>query len=209
MLDTIRVKFPIAPTDEQLKGWTKRTTTTTTGINTVYMYNPAVGETTLRFTYRPVDYTGNPMLSLECSLPKLVFDNNYQMLGSIDEAIKIANLRLSCSSLLISNCSESSTSFCCLSGGMRSQRALIATSRGLGRGSSRASYTSNPNVFTNKSIFSVPGLRAPFIHIESKGRLMPKKFAKSSSVFRLPCSCCHFRYWRSRKSGKRVAIAIV
>ena len=94
MLDTIRVKFPIAPTDEQLKGWTKRTTTTTTGINTVYIYNPVVGETTLRFTFRPVDYTGNPMLSLECSLPKLVFDNNYQMLGSIDGTIKMANIQL-------------------------------------------------------------------------------------------------------------------
>jgi hypothetical protein len=94
MLDTIRVKFPIAPTDEQLKGWTKRTTATTKGINTVYMYNPVVGETTLRFTFRPVDYTSNPMLSLECSLPKLVFDNNYQMLGSIDGTIKIANMQL-------------------------------------------------------------------------------------------------------------------
>jgi hypothetical protein len=94
MLDTIRVKFPIAPSAEQLKGWTQRTTTTTTGINTVYMYNPVVGETTLRFTFRPVDYTGNPMLSLECSLPKLIFDNNYQMLPSIDGTVKIANLFL-------------------------------------------------------------------------------------------------------------------
>jgi 5'-3' exonuclease len=94
VLDTIRVKFPIAPTDEQLKGWTQRTTTTTTGVNTVYMYNPVVGETTLRFTFRPVDYTGNPMLSLECSLPKLIFDHNYQMLPSIDGTVKIANLML-------------------------------------------------------------------------------------------------------------------
>jgi len=94
MLDTIRVKFPIAPTADQLKGWTQRTTTTTTGINTVYMYNPVVGETTLRFTFRPVDYTGNPMLSLEFSLPKVVFDNNYQMLGSIDDSVKIANIQL-------------------------------------------------------------------------------------------------------------------
>jgi len=94
MIDTIRVKFPIAPTAEQLKGWTQRTTTTTIGINTVYMYNPVVSETTLRFTFRPVDYTGNPMLSVEFSLPKLIFGNNYQMLGSIEEAIKIANQRL-------------------------------------------------------------------------------------------------------------------
>jgi len=94
MLDTIRVKFPIAPTAEQLKGWTQRTTRTQTGESTVYIYNPVVCETTLRFTFRPVDYTGNPMLSLEFSLPKLVFDNNYQMLGSIDGSIKMANIQL-------------------------------------------------------------------------------------------------------------------
>lgn len=94
MLDTIRVKFPIDPTDEQLKAWTLRTTKSTKGTKTVYIYNPVVGETVLRFTYFPLDYSGKPMLTLELSLPKLVFDNNYQMLGSIDEAIKIANLKI-------------------------------------------------------------------------------------------------------------------
>jgi hypothetical protein len=94
MLDTIRVKFPIAPTDEQLKSWTQRITTTPTGTKTVYVYNPVVDETTLRFTYYPADYSGHPMLTLEFSLPKLIFDNNYQMLGSVDGAVKIANLRL-------------------------------------------------------------------------------------------------------------------
>ena len=95
MLDTIRVKFPIEPTVEQLKtGWTQRTTRTQTGESNTYLFNPVVGETTLRFTYRPVDYTSQPMLTLECSLPKLIFGNNYQMLGSIDGAIKIANRQL-------------------------------------------------------------------------------------------------------------------
>jgi hypothetical protein len=54
------------------------------GKRNVYIYNPVVGETTLRFTYYPIDYTGNPCFSLEMSLPKLIFGNNYQMIGSID-----------------------------------------------------------------------------------------------------------------------------
>jgi hypothetical protein len=94
MLDTIRVKYPIDPNDEQLKRWTTRITRTETGERKVFIYNPVVDETTLRFTYYPVDYSGKPMLTLECSLPKLIFDNNYQMLGSIDGTIKIANMLL-------------------------------------------------------------------------------------------------------------------
>ena len=94
MLDTIRVKFPIYPSDEQLKAWTVRTSKSPTGERKTFIYNPVVDATTLRFTYFPADYSGKPMLTLECSLPKLIFDNNYQMLGSIDGAIKIANMAL-------------------------------------------------------------------------------------------------------------------
>lgn len=94
MIDTIRVKFPIYPTDDQLKKWTLRRTETETGTRTVYIYNPVVDETVLRFTYYPADYSGKPMLTLECSLPKLIFDNNYQMISSIDGAVKIANTQI-------------------------------------------------------------------------------------------------------------------
>ena len=94
MLDTIRVKFPISPTDEQLKAWTTKITKTPTGQRTTYIYNPILDETTLRFTYLPADYTGHPMLTLEFSLPKLIFDNNYQMIQSTDGAVKIANFQL-------------------------------------------------------------------------------------------------------------------
>ena len=94
MLDTIRVKYPIYPTDDQLKHWKLRTTRIRTGIRQVYIYNPIVGETTLRFTYYPTDYSGKPMMTLEMSLPKMIFDNNYHMLGSIDETIKIVNMQL-------------------------------------------------------------------------------------------------------------------
>lgn len=94
MLDTIRVKFPIRPTDEQLKAWTVKITKTPTGEKTTHIYNPVLDNVTLRFTYLTADYTGNPMLTLECSLPKLIFDNNYQMIQSTDGAVKIANMQL-------------------------------------------------------------------------------------------------------------------
>ena len=95
MLDTIRVKFPIRPTEEQLKQWwTLRTTKTQTGEKNYYIYNPVVRDTTLRFTYYPVAYDNSEILTLEMSLPKLILGNNYQMLESIDEAIKMANIIL-------------------------------------------------------------------------------------------------------------------
>ena len=94
MIDTIRVKFPISPSDEQLKGWTHKVTETTTGKRESYIYNPQVDNAVLRLTYFPTAYDGKPMMTLETSLPKLILDNNYQMIGSIDGAIKIGNLML-------------------------------------------------------------------------------------------------------------------
>jgi len=94
MIDTIRVKFPINPTDEQLKKWTHRKTTAETGTREQYIYNTVIDETLLRFTYFPFDFKGRPLLSLEMSLPKLIFDNNYQMIDSIDGAVKMANILL-------------------------------------------------------------------------------------------------------------------
>ena len=94
MLDTVRVKYPISPTDEQLCAWTHKITETTTGKRESYIYNPAIGELTLRFTYFPAAYDGKPMLTLEASLPKMVLNNNYQMIGSMDGAIKLGNMTL-------------------------------------------------------------------------------------------------------------------
>ena len=77
MIDTIRVKFPISPTEEQLKTWwTAKSTRTQTGMNTFYVYNTPAKGTKLRFTYYPVAYDGSEMLTLEMSLPKLVLGNN-------------------------------------------------------------------------------------------------------------------------------------
>lgn len=96
MIDTIRVKYRISPTQQQLKAWIRKITSTGSGKarRNVYIYNHAIGKTLLRFTYYPEDYSGFPLLSLEMSLPKIIFDNNYQMIGSIDGAIKIANMML-------------------------------------------------------------------------------------------------------------------
>lgn len=94
MLDTIRVKFPINPTEEQLKGWIHKTSESQTGIRNSYIYNTLIDEAMLKFTYFPLDYKSKPMLTLEVSLPKLLFDNNYRMITSIDGAITIANTML-------------------------------------------------------------------------------------------------------------------
>ena len=91
MLDTIRIKFPIDPTEEQLKGWIRKTTTSQTGTSDYYIYNPVLNDAMLKFTFRPSDFKGNPILSLEFSLPKLSFGHNYRMITSIDETIKLVN----------------------------------------------------------------------------------------------------------------------
>lgn len=94
MIDTIRVKFPIAPTAFQLGAWKHITSKELQGEKERYIYNPVSGSASLRFTFFPIDYNGFPMLTLETSLPKLVHGNNYQMIESIEEAIKIANAKL-------------------------------------------------------------------------------------------------------------------
>ena len=70
------------------------TTKVKDGIKVKYVYNPVFAETSFRFTYLPEAYDGHPMLSLEFSLPKMVYGNNYQMLESIEEAIKLGNAKL-------------------------------------------------------------------------------------------------------------------
>ena len=94
MIDTIRIKFPISPTPEQLQGWMHKVIESTTGTRESYIYNPQVDNAVLRLTYFPTAYDGKPMMTLETSLPKLVLDNNYQMLRSIGGAITIGNLML-------------------------------------------------------------------------------------------------------------------
>ena len=96
MIDTIRVKYPIIPTNEQLKYWIRKETTAPTGKRDFYIYNPVIttAKVMLKYTYYPFGYDGKPMLTLETSLPKLIYGNNFQMLSSIDGTIKNGNINL-------------------------------------------------------------------------------------------------------------------
>jgi len=93
MLDTIRVKYPISPDPEQLKHWIHKTSETETGKRESYLYNPVIGENKvmLKYTYYPLGYDNHPILTLEISLPKLIYGNNYTMLLSIPTAIQAGN----------------------------------------------------------------------------------------------------------------------
>lgn len=96
MLDTIRVKYPISPTMEELQYWNHKITVNPTGVRECYIYNPKFtsDEVMLKYTYFPVGYDRKPLLTLEVSLPKLIYGNNYQMLNSLDETIKTGNMLL-------------------------------------------------------------------------------------------------------------------
>ena len=94
MLDTIRVKYPITPTKDQLEHWTQILSVKQEGIRRKYIYNPSLEDIMLKYTYIPTDYSGNPLLMLELSLPKLLFGNNYKMIDDIAETIKIGNQKL-------------------------------------------------------------------------------------------------------------------
>jgi hypothetical protein len=94
MLDTVRLKFPISPNQEQLDSWVHKTTSTENGgIRDYFLYNPKItpNEVMLKYTYYPLGYDCKPLLTLELSLPKLIYGNNNQMLLSINTSIKIAN----------------------------------------------------------------------------------------------------------------------
>ena len=59
MLDTIRVKYNLSPTEEQLSFWQRRTRTTQTGVEMEsYVYNTTVtpDEVSVRYTYYTIGY---------------------------------------------------------------------------------------------------------------------------------------------------------
>jgi hypothetical protein len=99
MIDTIKVKYPILLNPQQLDGWLPdHDFNSTGGINEKWIYNPrlsAAGSrkgTVVRCTYRPFDLTGNkPILTIEFSLPTLLFGNNVRMVMSISAALELAN----------------------------------------------------------------------------------------------------------------------
>ena len=97
MLDTVRLKYAVSPTAQQLQNWQRRTRTNQVGAEIEsYVYNPTItdDEVMVKYTYYPAGYNLEPLLTLEVSLPKLIHGNNHQMIGSMDGTIKMGNLIL-------------------------------------------------------------------------------------------------------------------
>jgi hypothetical protein len=98
MIDTIRVKSPCAPTPAQLEWWECHTRTKPTGeVSHKYILNRKLtdDDISVRCTHFPFDYDGNPMTTVELSLPKVVFGDNFTMLRDLDEAIQRTQVLLS------------------------------------------------------------------------------------------------------------------
>jgi hypothetical protein len=95
MIDTIRVKYSMIPKAVELEAWTIKSTATAAGTRYVLVYNPKSDTQVFpRYTFYPLGYDSKPLLTLEVSLPKLIFNNNYQMLENIDTSIEEANVLL-------------------------------------------------------------------------------------------------------------------
>lgn len=97
MIDTVRVKYAIAPDPSQLALWDKQVKYTADGkIHERYTCNRklTVAAISIRCTYFPVDYEGNPLTSIELSLPMAVYANNHCMIDDLEEAIVKANALL-------------------------------------------------------------------------------------------------------------------
>jgi hypothetical protein len=97
MLDTVKIKFNLSPTDEQLVSWDRDVKTKAGGFErVVYTYrriiypSGSLHPVQIYWMYRPEDYTGKPLTTAELSFPKIVFGNNFTMvvdiLGAIDQA---------------------------------------------------------------------------------------------------------------------------
>ena len=92
MLDTVRLLVGAEPTEEQLQEyWTRMETARPGGQTQVrHHYNPDEEIATLpRLTFRPESYAGSPQISIEVSLPKLIFGNNYELLTDLAPAIEV------------------------------------------------------------------------------------------------------------------------
>lgn len=97
MIDTVRLKFPIAPEPDQLPTWVHQIRINPDGsLHEKYTHNVnlRMDQISVRCTYYPLDYEGKPMTTIELSLPKVVFGNNYTMIEDIPGAIAQANALL-------------------------------------------------------------------------------------------------------------------
>jgi len=94
MLDTVKVRFPVKLLPSELIEWRRKDTGTESGYTDHLWVKefraPGTGAVVYG-RYRPVDYHKRPCLSLEFSLPKVVYGSNLHMVLDIDSAIDEAN----------------------------------------------------------------------------------------------------------------------
>jgi hypothetical protein len=91
VVDTVRLLAGAQPTQEQLETYWTRHQTDAPGASAQlkYHYNPDDEPRVLpRYTYRPDSHQGSPQISIEVSLPKLVFGNNHTLLADLDDALE-------------------------------------------------------------------------------------------------------------------------
>lgn len=94
MIDTVKIGFPVSPTEDQLKEWWSKTTRLPQGIIIkVYWTSIKFNGTSIRVDYYPQDLKlkPNPLLLFTLSLPYLVYGNNIQMIADPSPAIRLAN----------------------------------------------------------------------------------------------------------------------
>lgn len=90
MVDTVRLLIGAEPTEDQLKQFWIASLTQRPGAEPSYKYyyNPPDELGTLpRFTFRPKSHAGTRQISVEVSLPKLVFGNNHELLTDVGPAL--------------------------------------------------------------------------------------------------------------------------
>lgn len=102
MLDTVIVWFPISPTSEQLLSWNANPLIFSSGkyIHKYFQNVHIDGDVTLSFKYYPSNPPQYPLprLSVQLSVPKLLFGNNVEMVtneAGIEEVINLGNQYIS------------------------------------------------------------------------------------------------------------------
>jgi hypothetical protein len=98
MIDTVKVRVREAPTEEQLiEHWEQATHThlksNTTRVKFIYNSEPSA-PLSLKATFYPEDYNGDPMIAIELSLPKAQHGVNWQLITDLDAVIAIVDDRL-------------------------------------------------------------------------------------------------------------------
>ena len=92
MIDTVRISIIVSLSPEQLTPWVLHRTERNRKYREKWFYSVNIENgCVLKFTYHPRDYTGNPRLIVDTSLPKLLYGENYLMLNNVGPAIDKLN----------------------------------------------------------------------------------------------------------------------